>query len=65
MRTIAIILGLAALAALPPLAASIVRVSGSAAHGRRVSKPLTVAAVFTVVLLVAICGASVIAPTGG
>ena len=62
--TIAIVLGLVALAALLLLVASIVRVSGKAAHRRSVSKPLSATAVFTVIFLVGSCSASIIAPMG-
>lgn len=62
--TIAIVLGLVALAALLFLAPSIFQTSRKAAHRRSVSKPLTATAVFTMIFLVASCSASIVAPTG-
>jgi hypothetical protein len=62
--TIAIVLGLVALAALVPLMASIVQVSGKAAQRRSVSVPLTATAVFAMMFLVTSCSASIIASTG-
>ncbi len=64
MRTIAIALGLLALAALLFLVPSIVQISRQAVRRRSVSIPLSAAAVLTVVFVVASCSASIVAPTG-
>lgn len=62
--TIAIVLGLVALAALLLLVPSIFQTSREAAHRRSVSIPLTTTAVFTMMFLVGSCSASIVAPTG-
>ncbi len=64
MRAIAIVMSLLALAALFLLVLSIVRLSGEAVRRRSVRKPLSAAAVFTVIFLVTSCGAIIVAPTG-
>ena len=65
MRAIAIVLGLLALVALLFLMPSIVQISRQAVRHRSVRIPLSAAAVFTVLCVVASCSASIIAPTGG
>lgn len=62
--TIAIVLGLVALAALLLSVASIVQVSGKAAQRRSVSTPLGATAVFVMLFVVGSCSASLVAPTG-
>lgn len=62
--TIAIVLGLVALAALLLSVASIVQVGGKAAQRRSVSTPLSATAVFAMLFLVASCSAIIMAPTG-